>query len=255
MKIRITIGKPHFRFDLRQLLASLVWVGAAAGLVFVVFGLTFYLSIQSAGRSNEIEVPVLAGLDLEQAAERVAPMELRLEVVDQRHDPAVSSGRVLEQMPRAGSSVRRGRKVRLVVSLGGEVLDVPDLVGRPARTVEIELRQEGFVPGDEAHVRAGGSRSGIVIGQVPPPATPAVPRTRVHRLVSDGAPVPTWVMPDLIGLRRADAEGWISRSGFRRGAIRRVRMVGWPVGTIVGQLPLPGYPVRERDIVELTVAK
>jgi serine/threonine-protein kinase len=232
-----------------------LWVAGAAGLVFASFGVAFYLSIQSAGRSNEIDVPDLAGLDLEQAAALAAPMELRLEVVDQRHDPAVSSGRVLEQMPRPGSKVRRGRKVRLVVSLGGEVLDVPDFLGQPARTVEIELRQEGFVPGDEAHVRARASRSGTVISQVPPPGTPAVPGTRVHRLVSDGSPVAVWVMPDLIGLRRTDVESWIARTGFRRGAVRRVRMAGWPSGTVIGQLPLPGYPVRERDIVELTVAQ
>lgn len=195
------------------------------------------------------------GLDLAAAALAVKPMELRLQVVDQRHDPAVPSGRVLEQMPRAGSSVRRGRKVRLVVSLGGEVLAVPDLIGQAARAVEIELRQGGFVPGDEAHVTARGTEAGTVIGQVPPPGTPAVPSSRVHRLVSDGPSVKIWVMPDLIGLARDDAERWIAGTGFRRGAVRRVSMGGWPAGTVVGQLPLPGYPVRERDVVELTVAQ
>jgi beta-lactam-binding protein with PASTA domain len=62
-------------------------------------------------------------------------------------------------------------------------------------------------------------------------------------------------MPDLTGLRRSDAEKWITGSGFRRGAVRRVRMGGWPPGTVVGQLPLPGYPVRKRDVVELTIAQ
>jgi hypothetical protein len=32
-------------------------------------------------------------------------------------------------------------------------------------------------------------------------------------------------------------------------------MVGWPANAVVGQLPLPGYPVRERDVVELTLAR
>ena len=47
-------------------------------------------------------------------------------------------GMEIEQMPRAGSSVRRGRKVKLVVSLGGEVLAVPDLIGQASRAVEID---------------------------------------------------------------------------------------------------------------------
>jgi serine/threonine-protein kinase len=255
VKIRITIARPELRGEWRPLLIAAAWIAGGLTLVGGAFGLSFYLSIQSAAHSNEIEVPELVGLDLETASERVKPMELRLQVVDQRNDPATPSGSVLEQMPRAGSSVRRGRKVKLVVSLGGEVLAVPDLIGQAARAVEIELRQQGFVPGDQARVRAAGTRTGAVISQVPPPDTPAVPSTRVHRLVSDGPPEASWVMPDLTGLRRSDAESWITRSGLRRGAVRRVRMGGRPPGAVVGQLPLPGYPVRKRDVVELTIAQ
>jgi serine/threonine-protein kinase len=255
LRLRVRLGTLRWPSSRRQALIGLLWLVTAAIVVGGVFGLSFYWSVQSASRSTEVTVPDLRGLDLEASAEKVRPLELRLEVVDQRHDPAVSSGRVLEQMPRSGYSVRRGRKIRLVLSLGGEVLAVPDTIGEASRAVEIELRQEGFAIGEEARVRAPRTRAGDVIGQVPPPATPAVPGTRVHRLVSDGAPVLAWVMPDMIGLRRADAEGWISRHGFRRGAVRQVKMVGWPPGTVVGQLPLPGYPVRERDVVELTVAR
>jgi len=255
MKLRVTIGAGETGAAAKRAGWIAAWVFGVAAVVGGVFGLSFYLAVRSAVLSNEITVPDLSGLDLEAAAAEVKPFELRLQVVDQRHDPAVASGRVLEQMPRPGSSVRRGRKVRLVVSLGGEVLAVPDLLGEADRAVEIELRQEGFVPGEEAHVAAPGTTAGTVIGQVPPPGTPAVPNSRVHRLVSDGPSLRTWVMPELIGLRRGDAERWIAGAGFRRGAVRRVSMDGWPAGTVVGQLPLPGYPVRERDVVELTVAQ
>ena len=82
-----------------------------------------------------------------------------------------------------------------------------------------------------------------------------MPSARVHRLVSDGPPDAAWVMPDLTGLSRARAERWISLSGFRRGALRRVRMNDRPAGTVVGQLPLAGYPIRSKGIVELAVAE
>jgi len=246
---------PGRRWQPRRALLVTAWCAGALALVGGVFGLSFYLSIQSAARSNEISVPDLVGLDLGEAADRVKPLELRLQVVDQRNDPALPSGKVLEQMPRAGSSVRRGRKVKLVVSLGGEVLAVPDFMGQADRAVEIELRQQGFVPGDESHVSLAATRPGTVVCQVPPAGTPAVPNTRVHRLVSDGPPEGRWVMPDLTGLPRAEAERWISRFRFRRGAVRSVRMGGRPPGTVVGQLPLAGYPVRERDVVELTVVQ
>jgi serine/threonine-protein kinase len=192
---------------------------------------------------------------MDSAAELVGPLELVLQQVDQRHDPAVPSGQVLQQMPPPGSSVRRGRKIKLVLSLGGEVLEVPDLMGDAARAVEIRLRQEGFMPGDEARVHSRANLAGRVIAQVPPAGTPAVPKTRIHRLVSDGAAAAIWVMPDLSGLTLRRAESWITESGFRQGAVRRVRIGGRRQGTVVGQLPLAGYPVRSNDVVELSIAR
>ena len=36
-------------------------------------------------------------------------------------------------MPPADTSVRRGRKIKLILSLGGRVLEVPELVGLPMK--------------------------------------------------------------------------------------------------------------------------
>jgi beta-lactam-binding protein with PASTA domain len=61
-------------------------------------------------------------------------------------------------------------------------------------------------------------------------------------------------MPDLTGRTRADAERWIALHGFRRGTVRDVRSGAHAPGTVVGHQPLPGHPIRTRDIVELTIA-
>jgi serine/threonine-protein kinase len=255
MSFRVVILPPQMRARARRWLVPALWVVAGGGLVFFVFAFSFYLAMRVEMRSTEVQVPDLSALDLDAAHNRVAELGLVLQVDDQRHDPAVPSGRVLQQMPPAGASVRRGRKIKLILSLGGKVLEVPDLIGQASRAVEIELRQAGFVPGDEARIYHRDSSTGLVIAQVPPAQTPAVPNTRVHRLVSSGAEPATWVMPDLTGLSRAEAERWLSRAGFRRGAVRRVTMRGRPPESVVGQLPLPGYPVRSREVVELSVAR
>jgi serine/threonine-protein kinase len=192
---------------------------------------------------------------MEDARREAGPAGLVLHVVEQRNDPRMASGRVLEQMPLPGSSVRRGRKVKLVLSLGGQVLHVPDLVGHAAREVSIELRQEGFVPGDEARVRSSDVPEGRVVAQVPPAKARAVPNSRVHRLVSDGPPLRAWVMPDLTGRPRKQVEAWIAAGGFRRGEVRRMRAAGRGSGTVISQQPLAGHPIRSRDIVELVIAE
>lgn len=255
MKYRFVIKWPQRPGSAKRLAILVAWLVGGGGLVMFVFGLSFYLAMRVEMRSTEVHVPDLTGLTLQAASESVEPLELVLDVVEQRHDPAVSSGRVLQQVPPANASVRRGRKIKLILSLGGRVLEVPDLIGQAARTVAIELRQKGFIPGDESRVHAFGAPSGRVIAQVPPPGSPTVPNARVHRLVSNGDPTAAWVMPDLGGLGRPAAERWLSRAGFRRGAVRQVRMSGRAPGTVVGQLPLAGYPVRPNDVVELTVAR
>jgi serine/threonine-protein kinase len=255
MRYRLIIMKPALWKRLRRPALYALSIMAGGGLVLFVFGFSFYLAMRVEMRSTEVQVPDLTGLDMESASGLVEPLELVLQEVDQRHDPAVPSGRVLEQMPPAGSAVRRGRKVKLILSLGGKVLSVPDLVGQSARAVEIELRQEDFIPGAEARVRCFNRSPDTVIAQVPPAGSPAVPKTRVHRLICDGPPAALWVMPDLTGLSRREAERWIATSGFRQGVVRQVRISGRPEDSVVGQLPLAGYAVRSNDVVELTVAR
>jgi serine/threonine-protein kinase len=255
MKLRLVVLPPRMRARFRRIVFPAMWVLGGGGLVLFVFAVSFYLAMRVEMRSTEVQVPDLSGLDLDAAHRQVASLDLVLQVNDQRHDPAVPSGQVLQQMPPSGASVRRGRKIKLILSLGGKVLEVPDLIGQAARAVEIELRREGFMPGDEAKVHQRGAPSGLVIAQVPPARTPAVPNTRVHRLVSDGPPPATWVMPDLTGLPRAEAERWLATAGFRRGAVRRVRTSGRRAGTVVGQLPLAGYPIRTNEVVELSIAR
>ena len=254
MRIRLVVRlKRMLRF--KRVASLTLWVVGGGAVVLTVFVVSFFLAMRAQMHSSQVEVPDLSGLTLESAERKVASVKLVLVVVEQRNDPRVPSGRVIEQMPRPGANVRRGRKMKLILSLGGRVLEVPDLIGHAARAVAIELRQETFTPGDEARVSSYQQEVGRVIAQVPAAGTRVVPNSRVHRLVSDGPPPATWIMPDLTGRTRDDAERWIRICGFRRGAVQRVDEPERIRGTVVAQLPLAGYPIRSRDIVELAVAE
>lgn len=235
--------------------AAVVWIAGGSLVLGLVALAAFFATLKIETRGGQVTVPDLTGMTREEAARAANARDFVVEVVQERNDPGVSSGRVLQQQPPPGSSVRRGRKIRLTVSLGGKVISVPDLVGKPDRTESIEIRQEGLVPGERAAIPARGAPAGTVLAQVPPAGTPAVSGVRVHRLVSEGEMAPRWVMPDLSGLSLARVERWIEESGFRKGAVRRLDSTGRAPGTVVGQLPLAGYPVRAKDALDLTVAR
>lgn len=238
----------------RKAVVTVAWIAGAGVLLGSVALVSFFATLKLELKGTQVVVPDLAGMSRDEAARAAAARDLVIEVVQQRHDVRIPSGRVLQQEPPAGASVRRGRKVRLVESLGGEVLEVPRLVGQADRTMTIEIQREGLVAGDEAIVPSRAAE-GTVLAQEPPAGSPAVPGVRVHRLVSGGPEPPRWVMPDLAGRPLQRVERWIDLAGLRKGAVRRVDAPGRPSGTIVGQLPLAGYPVTSRGVVELTVAR
>jgi len=233
---------------------ALLWVvGAFAVVGFVGLG-SFCVVLRSDRRSNLVEVPDWIGRSREEALAQAQTLGLAFEVGELRHDPGVAVDRIVQQEPVPGTQVRHGRTIRVVVSLGGETLTVPGVTGQPTRQAELELRRQGLTPGWEARIHDDVAPAGQVIDQAPSGGTLSVSGDRVHRLVSDGARAAHWVMPDLTGRTLRDAQEWITLCGFRNGAVRRVPAEGKRSGTIVGQLPLFGYPVARRDIVELTVA-
>jgi serine/threonine-protein kinase len=240
---------------LNRIFKAMSWTVLGVGLFVAVFTLSFYVAMQRRMQSTEVRIPDLDGLTLDEAQARVDKLGLRLQVVDQRNDPRVASGGILEQAPPPGATVRRGRKINLILSLGGKVLRVPDLTGQAVRAAAVELRRAGFTMGEETYVYSSRFPPGAIVAQVPPPGAPAVPSTRVHSLVSHGPRPPAWVMPDLTGLDRQHAERWLAANGLRRGAVRSLATVERRSGVVLGQQPLAGHPIRASDIVELTVAQ
>jgi beta-lactam-binding protein with PASTA domain len=240
--------------DWKRVSRAVLWIVGGGAVVGAVGLASFCVALRSDRRSNLVEVPDWIGRGREEALAQAQASGLVIEVAEMRHDPGVAVDRIVQQDPPPGSEVRHGRTIRVVVSLGGETLTVPKVTGQPARQAEIEMRRQGLTPGWEARVHDDSVPVGVVIDQAPIGGTLSVSGERVHRLVSEGPRVPRWVMPDLAGLTLRDAQEWITLCGFRGGAVRRVPADGRRSGTIVGQLPLSGYPVARRDVVELTVA-
>jgi len=81
----------------------------------------------SKGRENS-ELPDLRLLSLEDATEQIENLGLVVGSVEQRDDPAVAAGIVLSSDPGAGTNLKPGDTVNLIVSSG--LVDVPDVRGQ-----------------------------------------------------------------------------------------------------------------------------
>ena len=239
-----------------QRVGRIAAISAAVVLLVVgVGGLSFCVALRAERRSNIVELPDWTGRTKDDAEAQARSLGLNFEVAEERHDPGVAVSRVLSQEPASGTTVRRGRTIRVVVSLGGETLHVPTLVGQPGRQADLALKREGLQAGWDARLHDADVPEGVVIAQSPPGDALTVSGERVHLLVSEGPRPPRWVMPDLSGRPLREVQDWITLCGFRTGPVRRMPADGKESGTVVGQLPPAGWPIGRRDVVELTVAR
>jgi len=234
-------------------------IAAISGVVMLLVvgagALSFCVAFRAERRANIVELPDWTGRARDDAETQARSLGLGFEVAEERHDAGVAASRVLSQEPAPGTTVRRGRTIRVVVSLGGETLHVPSLVGQPGRQADLALRREGLQSGWDARLHDVEVPEGVVIAQSPAADALSVSGERVHLLVSAGPRPVRYVMPDLSGRPLREVQDWITLCGFRSGPVRRMPAEGRESGTVVGQLPPAGWPIGRRDVVELTVAR
>jgi len=234
-------------------LSALRWGGLVLALLATA-ALSGYLSMRKAVRGGEVEVPALQGTTTQEATRTLKGLGLFLEKSGERSDAHFEAGQILTQDPPGGSRLKRNRKVRVVVSLGTEVLLVPLLVGQPARRAQIALQQAGLRFGEIAYAYSETMAGDRILAQEPPQGTARTREGQVNLLVSKGPRPRVYVMPLVEGQDLAGSTRVFADAGFRVGNIRREAAPGVAPGTVLQQYPLAGYPLREGDSISLVVS-
>ncbi|GAA4216019.1 Stk1 family PASTA domain-containing Ser/Thr kinase [Actinocatenispora rupis] len=155
-------------------------------------------------------IPSLVGRDAGDAREKLEGMHLTV-TTSQKYSTAVAEGQVVSVSPRAGTVVRRGAAVKLVVSRGPAPATVPDVRGMTVDDAQAEL--------DDAQLQASVTEKtsttvpeGEVISQSPAPDTGVDRDTTVKLVVSTGPPKVH--LPDVTGEKYSDAKRRLERAGF-----------------------------------------
>jgi beta-lactam-binding protein with PASTA domain len=86
------------------------------------------------------KVPSVKGLDVLDASMEIAASELGIEI-DTKFDTATERYTVIDQFPKKGVTVRKGRTVKLLVSLGKDIYKAPSLVGLKREEAESLLKR------------------------------------------------------------------------------------------------------------------
>ena len=121
----------------------------------------------------QVEVPTVTGQSEAEARGSLRAAGLDVGAVTKREEAGQAAGTVLSQSPSAGSSVRSGEAVSLVVAKASQEIAVPRVVGKKQERAEGELIGAGFVVKSSTRTVSSTAEVGLVLQQTPAGGTKA----------------------------------------------------------------------------------
>ena len=226
------------RGPLALVLALLLVVGVGVGAWW--FGFARYTT-----------TPSVLELDQQAAVAALEDAGFTAEVGDPTYHEEIAKGQVAQTDPAPGERVLEGGTVTLVLSLGPERYDVPDLVGRSLDEAQAALEETKLAYGRKVEKYSDTVEAGKVISTNPEAGTTVRPDTAVNVTVSKGRkPVE---VSDFTGKKAADAEARMKEQGL---VVTREEKFSDDVaeGVVISQSPKSGT-VFKGDEVTLVVSK
>jgi len=232
--------KPEKRRKRRWLFALIVFVGFVGGLAWAAQQLPALIF------PEVVQVPRLAGLDLETARERLAEQGLRLDPdIQYTYSREVETGLVIRQTPDGGAEVRKGRAIRVTVSQGPRYVVVPEVVGLRKTEAQLSITQQGLTMGEVVEEFNPNVPPNTVIGQDPPAGTRLEEGRAVDIQVARGSqPLTLITVPDVRGQTLSQAQSLLESLGLVAGTIHGEPSVSIQPNTVIDQHPRPGDQVE-----------
>ncbi len=222
----------------------------------IVFFLAAILTSQFIKRGEIVSIPDLTGKTLAEARTDLARVKLSLQKKGVQFSDRFDRGRVVLQEPPARSRIRVNKAVKVTLSGGSEMADVPGLVGRSLEAASRLLSDAGLQKGLISQIHTSQYAAGRIISQDPPPSPLKVKRnTPVNFLVSRGDIEPKYIMPDLIGKKALPAIARLNALGFKVADVRYSYYPGLDSGVIIRQFPTHGFGVAKRNLIALEVSR
>lgn len=224
--------------------------------LLIVFLSSAVLSSRMIMKGEIVSVPNISGKTPAEARRELARKKLSLQEKGVEFSDRFERGQIISQDPPAGSKIRVNRFIRVVLSGGSEMVEVPALVGRSMEAASKVLSESGLQRGLVAQIHTLRYAAGRIISQEPAPNGARIKRaTPINFLVSQGAVEPKYMMPDLIGRNSAPTIAKLQEMGFKVADIRYSYYPGLRPGIIIKQFPPYGYGIAKRSLISVEVSR
>ncbi len=221
-----------------------------------IFFLSAILTSRVITKGEMVAVPDLTGKTMAEARGELARKSLSLQEKGFEFGDRWERGKIIFQEPSAGSRIRSNKAVRVILSGGSQLVEIPRLTGRSLEAATQILAELGLEKGKVSQIHTDQYAAGRIIAQHPAPSAQKIKRlTPIHFLVSQGESEQKYLMPDLIGKKAKATIGRLEGIGFKVADVRYVFYPGLDPGIIVKQFPPQGYGIAKRNLITLEVSR
>lgn len=242
MTLRAQIGKLFRLFLLLTVLVAVALISAITTIRFTIHG-------------HQETMPGLVGMTVEAAQRATGNLGLVMKVEDKVYSIQQPANQVVSQEPPAGTRIKTGQHVHVLVSLGPPRVAVPNLVGSSLRAAQISAVQRGFSVASVAALPWPGAEADQVVAQDPPSLTSNVHSPTVSLLVSLGEAQPSYLCPNLTGQPLAIVRRQLEDAGMKVGQVIPLPAENAAKGAILSQTPAPGSKIGPDTVFTFQVAE
>jgi len=230
-------------------LFGLILSGIIAVFLFNYVILPIYIN-----QKNIITIPSYEGLTIEESQSLAKQNKIQITVVDTVYSNDLSPNLILEQFPKAGKKVKKGRIVKVKITQWNEKISIPDLVGKTLRSAQIELDQLGVEVDSVYYAFNANFDKGLVSWQYPTPKDSLRKGFGIRLEVSQGSnPIDLVPVPDLQGLFLSEAVDKISESNLITGKIKFIKNERFLPKTVFNQNPPSNTKVERGTKIDLII--
>jgi beta-lactam-binding protein with PASTA domain len=229
-------------------------------LVLLIVALVSALTaMRFAIHSSEVAVPDLVGRSPAEARRIAEENGQEVNLERQYYSPTVPAGKIVSQMPLAGTKVRRGWEISVAESLGPQRVAIPNVLGQSDRAAEINIRRRGLDVSAVAQIALPGVPADQVIAQSPPPNASGVSAPKIGLLLAEAPQPAGFVMPDFVGQSLVNVTPVLQSAGLRMGPVTvasdsaPAESASSSASLIVSQDPAAGQRVAAGGVVNLVV--
>ena len=218
-------------------------------IVLLIIGTSWY---RISGPGNKIVVPSLAGMSQTQAANAVAELGLKVDVIQEVFSEDVPKGKVLTSDPAGGGRVDVAGTVHLIISKGKDRIEVPDLAGLTVEAAAALLKSKNLKIGRVSEVFSDELEAGLLIDGNPSSGSPVRKDSTIDLIVSKG--LEQVELSNFQGKTSDQAQSELTAAGLIVSS-KYEYSDSIPIGTVISQTPSDVSTVGKGEKIELVISK